>query len=163
GVNLKCGDRNKNGQQASGEKINPGTACGRHRVLQLFPAERSPEREPAQHRQRDIEEQKNQGVPEHIAAEKKLRLIEEVLLELLLRQGLVWGVIEGQDSLHQDKTRKCKKHEDDEMRPGPGNTQVFRKDSLRLVRSARDTRGVGNGITGERFSGRMSWRLGHGR
>src|SRR2546423_14468530 len=95
GVHLKCGDRDKNGQQASGEKINPGTACGRYRVLQLFPAERSPEREPAQHRERDIEKQKNQGVPEHIATEKKLRLVEEVLLELLLRQGLMRGVIKG--------------------------------------------------------------------
>src|SRR5256885_1310296 len=31
------------------------------------------------------------------------------------------------------------------MRPGPGNTQVFRKDSLRLIRSAGDARGVGKG------------------
>ena len=48
--------------------------------------------------------------------------------------------VENQDGLHEEETGGGEKNEDEEMRPGPGDAQVFRQD--------RATRNVGRGRAG---------------
>src|SRR5258708_3476216 len=48
--------------------------------------------------------------------------------------------IENQNGLHEEETGGGEKNEDEEMRPGPGDAQVFRQ--------GRATRNVGRGHTG---------------
>src|SRR6516165_9919415 len=91
------------------------------------PAERLPKGVPAQNRERYIQEEENRGVPEQHAANRKLRLGEQIVLELGSGQVLVLGsVLDGHDALNENQAGKAEKDKQDEMRPRPRDLQIGR-------------------------------------
>src|SRR5713226_1849994 len=137
GVDLGAHDENENSQAAAREEVRPGICVAGGEIgFQFFPAERRPEGLAAQNAKSDVEEEKDRGVPEDVGAEEKLRLVEEITLEVLGGHAAMRGEVQDQSCLHEKETGEGEENKDTEMRPRPGNAQVFRQ---------RWTLGVGGG------------------
>ncbi len=128
GVYLRADDENKNGQAAAREEVRPGIGfAGGEIGFQFFPAERRPEGFAAQNAEGYVEKEKNGGVPEDIGAKKKLRLVEQIALEVLGGHAAMRRVVQNQSRLYEKETGESEENKNEEMRPGPGNAQVFRQ------------------------------------
>src|ERR1700730_3906501 len=68
--------------------------------------------------------------------------------------------VQNQSRLHEEETGDGEENEDEEMRPGPGNAQIFRQRWTRSV-GRESARGVADGIASEPGVGIFGWgRLG---
>src|SRR6516165_1665201 len=121
-------ERDKKRQTAAGRKVDEGIA--RQLAGTLFeraPTKRFPKGAPAEERERHVAEEENCGVPDQHAANGKLRLGEEIFLELGSGQVFVpRNVVSGQDALNENQAGKAEEDKQDEMGPGPGDLQIFR-------------------------------------
>src|SRR5260221_14087748 len=115
---MGAGDENKNSQAATREKVGPGICFAGGQIgFQFFPAERAPEGLVAQNAQSYVEKQKDRGVPEDVGAEEKLRLVEQVALEVLGGHGAMRGEVQDQRRLEKKASGGEEENNGKEMRP----------------------------------------------
>ena len=119
---------NEKRQPGAGNEINERVS-GLLAIVRfdLAPAETLPEGVTAQEGQRNVEEKEDGGVPDEHAPDSKLRLGDEVLFHLFCGEFLaVRQIVDCQNALHHNQAYETKKDEEDEMRPRPGDLQIFR-------------------------------------
>ena len=121
-------NRNKKRKATAGSKIDERIAGQLARTgLDRTPAERPPKGVSTKDGQGNVQEKENRGVPEQHAANRELRLGEQIFLELGSGQTLsLRSVMDGQDTLNENEAGESKEEKQDEMRPGPGDLKVFR-------------------------------------
>src|SRR5260370_18079942 len=101
----RAGNDDEDGQPAAGKKIHPRTALALVGLrLEFLPAERAPESQVAQDRQRDIEKKHDQREPENVQADEEAWIRLEESLELLFREVPVRGKIKDCGELQSDQT-----------------------------------------------------------
>src|SRR2546426_9521745 len=147
----------KNRQPASREEIHPGVRFAENGIgFKSFPAKGTPKGQSAQNGQCHVEKKEQQGIPEDVGTDQKLRLRLNELLKLPLRQMTVGGEKEKSANLHDQQAAEAERQEHEEMGPGPGNAQVLRQISVKSAR--RNHRDIVDGIAGEWWHGRFRGR-----
>src|SRR5882724_5017619 len=155
----RAGDSDEDRQSTTREKIHPGAAFSSGGIrAELFPAERTPEGGVAEHGDGHIQKKKHERGPEDRRAHKELGIRLEKFPKLILRQMPIHRIVSESRDANGELTDEPKHQKDQEVRPGPGDAQVFGQNWSRSVCGGWTERCVRNGIASEQGSKRLRGR-----